>query len=322
MRRQLERTRTIVRDTIDHQDEAWRAFANAVGDTEELADLDPTPQAGLVPLGPDRTSGHHEFALAASGSIPTRDSGTGRLEIDAVSAAVVVLLPGGEFVAGEGPTRRSVILTPFLIGKHEITQAQWLRVMERNRSVYQPGHAKVEITPLHPVENITWHEANTFAARLGMALPSEAQWEYACLAGGSGRFAWQGDAETALRGRANIADQSLRSVDLPHATWSDGYPVTAPIARFAINAFGLHDMHGNVCEWCADQFETQSHLARLLVPGDGVTITATDPRRVFKGGSWYLRPQHAHARMRHRLPPNQSNSNLGVRVARQWTSRL
>lgn len=318
---QLEHSRRIAAETIEARRQAWQDCLAALRDDSRYSLLTLTPQVGLVPLGADPTSRLQEFALSASGTIPRRDA-AGRLTIDDGSAAVLVLMPGGPFEAGNRgseQTWRRVELLPFLIGKHEVTQAQWLRVMRHNPSAYSPAHATIKVTLLHPVENVNWLRCEAFARRLGCLLPTEAQWEYACLAGGSGQFAWGNADEATVQHNENLADQSLNG---KVGEWRDGFSATAPIGTFVATEFGLFDMHGNVCEWCRDPFDDGVTLRTLAVPGDGLSPISGGERRIFKGGSWYLTPTHAHARMRHRMQADLSNANLGLRLAHLWPTGL
>jgi formylglycine-generating enzyme required for sulfatase activity len=135
----------------------------------------------------------------------------------------------------------SVFLDAFFISKFEMTQGQWERVELSNPSDYSAKDANDD-APRHPVEHVTWQQANRWMERLGLRLPTEAQWEYACRAGTSTRYSTGQEPDT-LVGRANIAKP--RS-DLDH--WEKH----APVGMFPPNAFGLHDVHGNVAEWCLD----------------------------------------------------------------------
>ncbi|MFK7739842.1 MAG: bifunctional serine/threonine-protein kinase/formylglycine-generating enzyme family protein [Planctomycetota bacterium] len=320
VRRQLERSRTIAAETVAAYEDAWQRCLESLRGDSRFAALALAPVLGLVPLGADPQSHLQEFAIAASGVVPER-GGDGCLVLSEESAAVLVLVPGGRFVVGESAaeeTLREVDLLPFLIGKHEVTQAQWRLAMSGNPSVYHWGHATIPVTKRHPVENVSWRAADLLAKRFGCLLPTEAQWEYAALAGSQGRYAWPCEALEDIRRRENLGDSSL---DGRPGEWSDGFPTTAPVGTFTANAFGLFDVHGNVCEWCRDPYELGSPLRRLTVRGDGLSPTAMGDRRVFKGGSWYLEVTHAHARMRHRLAVDGSNSNLGLRLVHMWPLR-
>src|SRR5262245_29681205 len=139
------------------------------------------------------------------------------------------------------------------------------------------------ITNDHPVGNVSWNDAVKFCDWLSkksgksVRLPTEAEWEYACRAGTTTVF-FTGDDPASLKGYANVPDQALRAklgapANEARFPFDDGYPFTAPVGKFKPNPWGLHDMLGNVFQWCADE-----------VPGDS-------PKRVLRGGSYNLNIQ-------------------------------
>ena len=150
-----------------------------------------------------------------------------------------------------------------------MTQGQWLRMNENNPAAYPVGTdlKPRPITALHPIEQITWSEATETLFRYDLEIPTEAQWEYAASAE-SGRYEetpssnpvfldWQYGGS--LQGTLNIADMGGRRLGSPESwrfesTLDDGHMVHAPIGSFTANPFGLHDMLGNVWEWCSDRF--------------------------------------------------------------------
>lgn len=147
-------------------------------------------------------------------------------------------------------------------------------------------------------------------------LPTEAEWEYACRAGTTTRFS-SGDDVGGLREVANLADTALRRQFPPLtwvSSWDDGYPFTAPVGRFRANRFGLHDMHGNVWEWCADWYDkdyyTNSPSQNPQGPAQGKT-------RVVRGGAWSHSADYARAACRHGIyEPQEADCRLGFRVLR------
>jgi serine/threonine protein kinase/formylglycine-generating enzyme required for sulfatase activity len=301
------------------------------------------PQLGLVPLGRDPRSGLQEFAHLASGTAPTRGS-DGNLQITEENGIVLVLLPGATFAMGavrpdderplgspnvdpqaldrEGPVTE-IELAPFFISKFELTQAQWLRATGSNPSAFHPGnkYAGEQRSLLNPVENINWAQSDLVLRRLGLALPTEAQWEYAAR-GGTDTVWWFGNEKTGLSAAGNLADRSTPGT----RPWAfdpeldDGRISHAPIGTFAPNPFGLHDTIGNVQEWVRDwYFDWWMQKTR---PNDGERIiVAENPRfpvqrRVVRGGSYAAIPSYSRSANRHHVPPVWLSDDLGVRPAR------
>jgi formylglycine-generating enzyme len=143
----------------------------------------------------------------------------------------------------EAPAHTITITRAFLMGATEVTNAQYERFDPKHKAFR--GKGGVSTSDDEPVTYVTWHEAVAFCEWLSKAegkpyrLPTEAEWEYACRAGTTTAFS-TGDKITAEQ--ANIG---LKPDGTPHKG-------TVPVGRFAANAWGLHDMHGNVLEWCLD----------------------------------------------------------------------
>lgn len=332
-----DRARTLHQRTVDAHAAAWRAAATRLAADPRFAGLALTPQQGLVPLGPDPISQLEEFAVADSGTVPQR-AADGSLAGGSDDAIVLVLLPGGDVVLGAearppadghaanvdadagpdvGPSHR-VTLSPYLFGKFELTQAQWQRHTGANPSTYHPGGPLPGVQSLrHPVEQVTWLDADRVLRELGLQLPSEAQWERAYRAGTTTRFP-SGDDERSLAGRENFADRTAaqhnrgvwRCVD-----WvDDGYLVHAPVGSFAPNAFGLCDLGGNVREWCADSWEDYPDCVPR--PGDGLRLGRHDRYRVVRGGAFSSPPFDLRAAHRGGNEKTASGDQAGLRAAR------
>jgi formylglycine-generating enzyme required for sulfatase activity len=221
----------------------------------------------------------------------------------------------------EGPVHE-VRLSPFLLGKYEVTQGQWVRAPApggRNPSGWAPGNEQVRgLTLVHPVEQVSQEDASLACARLGLALPSEAQWEYAARAG-TGSVYWTGEEVRSLQGAANIADAALRRGNRS-ATCTleidDGHGVHAPVGSFRANAFGLHDVAGNVCEWCADAYDA-SYYARSPRVDPSCAIEDQDGARavVLRGGSWNFDAASCRSACRFRCGPGGRDHLVGFRAA-------
>lgn len=183
----------------------------------------------------------------------------------------------------EFPVTR-VDLDPYFLSKYELTQAQWHRLTGKNPSYINSIDYPRYASRLHPVEQINWLETNDVLSRLGLCLPTEVQWESACRAGSSEPFSYGQEIHPY---QANIAGESYRRIyDQPRygeKDWDDGFGAHAPIGSFVPNRFGLHDIHGNVWEWCQDNWGTYASVAR---PGDGLRLQPAERGRVFRGGAF------------------------------------
>jgi formylglycine-generating enzyme required for sulfatase activity/serine/threonine protein kinase len=313
---------------------AWAEALPAI--SEAYPGLDLTPQAGLLPLGPDPDSGLWEFAHQMTG-IPAQRAPDGALVRTEETGMVLVLLPGGRFWMGaqsEDPSERNydpqaqgdegpvhpVELTAFFLSKYELTQSQWLRLTGSNPSYYQhPGGFASSL--LHPVEQVSWQDCMTWLPRAGLMLPSEAQWEYGARAGTDTPW-WTGPQRESLRERdaVNLADQAAAQAG---ATWAeiedwpelhDGYPVHAPVGTYSANAFGLHDVAGNLWEWCLDGYDEGFYGRSPWV--DPVAPWAGAADRVRRGGSFGHAALNARSALRISNTPSNAGNNLGVRPMR------
>jgi len=169
-----------------------------------------------------------------------------------------------DFQPHEAPIH-AAYLSPFLISKYEITQTEWQAVMGSNPSGFRGS-------PSLPVETVSWGDAQGFCSRLGLALPSVTQWEYACRA----------DTRTAFH-----VGESLTASD---ANFGDAIGRTADVGSYPPNQFGLHDMHGNVAEWCADVQHPQFYSSSVALGPDPISTTGPEPdRRMHRGGFWGVR---------------------------------
>jgi formylglycine-generating enzyme required for sulfatase activity len=246
--------------------------------------------------------------------------------LDGARPLELVLIRAGSFQMGcpieergrvgrEWPPHLVTVSRPFYLGRHEVTQAQWLAVMGSRPA---SGHGEGLD---HPVYNITWNDAQEFTERLSelgqgrFRLPSEAEWEYACRAGTTTRFSL-GDA------LESSDERDYCSVLDTYMWWGGnngqgGYtPGCKPVGLKAPNPWGLHDMHGNVWEWCLDWWE----------PGV-MRVAQIDPRgpekgthKVMRGGAWESHALHLRSADRSPIAPDSLEYGrlIGLRLLREW----
>jgi len=202
----------------------------------------------------------------------------------------------------EGP-QHDVTVPSFYIGKYEVTQAQWRAVMLGNPSNFKGDNL--------PVESVSWNDAKKFCHRLSQMtgkeyrLPTEAEWEYAARAGTTSPFAF---------GYTLSSEQANFDGNHPYGNFPAGINrnKTTPVGSFEPNAFNLHDMHGNVWEWCEDVYHDNYNGA----PTDGSAwLSGGDSSvRVLRGGSWRLAGMSCRSAVRVRFPPGVRSLIIGFRV--------
>ncbi|MCA8972191.1 MAG: SUMF1/EgtB/PvdO family nonheme iron enzyme [Planctomycetes bacterium] len=334
----LQTATNMVATTIDAHRAAWDLAQTTIAD-ERLCPLyrgfELPEQPGLVPLGRNEATTLYEFWHVGSGIAPAW-SPNGSIRIERDTGVVLVLVPGGEFHMGAVTSRQDgehnvdphsghvsrpvhqVRLRPFFLSRFEMTQGQWKRWTGDNPSRLQPvASVRGKVTTwTNPVERTTWTQASRVLRQIGLALPTEAQWEYACRAGTETIFEC-GDELDSVRNVQNLADAASRSsiggAWAPDPDTDDGYALHAPVGSFAPNRWGLFDMHGNVAEWCADAFLSYDIPVR---GGDGLRATQTDvDSRVARGGSFYFAAVNARSAERHRYSPETMSGFVGVRPA-------
>lgn len=189
---------------------------------------------------------------------------------------------GMEFVLIGGRARS------FYLGKFEVTQGEWRKVMGSNPSHFSACGDRC------PVENVNFEDISRFVetlssrSRASLRLPTESEWEFACRAG------------------EKSESSSGKSLTLRDANIDDGSPgvrgKTASVGSYAPNAWGLFDMHGNVWEWCSDWYRAPRR-------GDGGL-------KVIRGGSWHFDSESARCGLRYFHRPQDKGFSLGFRLAR------
>jgi formylglycine-generating enzyme required for sulfatase activity len=253
--------------------------------------------------------------------------------------------PGGKVGYYTCESQHQVKLTKsFYLGAHEVTVGQFRKFVEaegyktdaerdgeggwgyeaetgrvtvRRDSKYSWRNAGFEQDDKHPVVNVSWNDGVAFCKWLSRVegreyrLPTEAEWEYSCRAGSSREFTFGDDAEQ-LVGFGNVADASLKT-KFPTVTTvrsNDGSIFTNRVGSYRSNEFGLHDMHGNVWEWCSDWYGDYPSSAVVDPVGP-----ATGSGRVSRGGCWYYEAAFCRSADRYWLNPSLRGNDLGFRVA-------
>ncbi|WP_081403056.1 formylglycine-generating enzyme family protein [Scytonema hofmannii] len=234
----------------------------------------------------------------------------------------MVYIPEGTFLMGSPETeeghmerespQHEVTLQPFFMGKYPITQAQWRAIAalpQVNREL-DPDPSEFKGSD-RPVESVSWYEAVEFCDRLSIyskrnyRLPSEAEWEYACRAGTTTPFHF---GETITPELANYDG------NFTYGSGSKGEDRerTTPVGSFKVaNAFGLFDMHGNVWEWCADNW----HEKYENTPLDNANSSNIDnDNRLLRGGSWVNNPRNCRSAYRNDALPDYRIDFTGFRV--------
>ena len=235
----------------------------------------------------------------------------------------MMLIPGGTFIMGspkeeensmdsERP-QHEVTIEPFFMGKYQVTQAQWRFVAQLpqvNRDLEQdPSRFKGDN---RPVEQVSWEDAVEFCDRLSQytgrtyRLPSEAEWEYACRAGSAKPFAF---GDTITTNEVNY-DGNYTYGNAPKGEYRGR---TTPVGTFQPNAFGLYDMHGNVWEWCQDNWHSNYKGA----PTDGsawLDNEESSNRKLLRGGSWFNYPANCRSAFRYDNDLDYRIGNFGFRV--------
>jgi formylglycine-generating enzyme required for sulfatase activity len=296
------------------RDEARTEAASVNGKIRDL-------EARMTPATPVRRLGTLEPSPAAPtlrrlGSLQPTPAAAVRDTIrDCSDCPEMVVVPAGKFMMGsadgdatEKPVHEVTIPQAFAVGKYEVTFAEWEACVAgggclSNKSPNDRGWGKGR----RPVINVSWSDAKEYVSWLSRKtgqsyrLLTEAEWEYAARAGSSSAYAWGDNIGT---GNANCNGCGSQ--------WDNQR--TAPVGSFAPNAFGLHDMHGNVWEWCEDNWHADYSGSP---PADGLAWQGGDSSlRIQRGGSWYSNPPILRSANRGWVGPGVRIDNIGFRVAR------
>ena len=263
----------------------------------------------------------------------------------------LTLIPAGTFRMGspaseakrlpiEGPQHTVRISQPFYMSAYEVTQGEYEQVMGTNPSKFSSklsGQGKSKL----PVVNVSWYDAIEFCNKLcaqdgfpayytlttaprasgsiqsasvsvaggkGYRLPTEAEWEYACRANTTTPFHF-GSVLNGDNANANV------NVNDPYGTTTKGNYLKqmTTVGSYPANSFGLHDMHGNVWEWCCDVYDKAAYQGRSGTTVDPLTKTGSESR-VLRGGSWNLNAWYMRSAHREGNTPDNGADDIGFRV--------
>jgi len=229
----------------------------------------------------------------------------------------MIVVPSGEFMMGspegekgryedEGPQHRVIIAQPFAVSKFEVTFEQWDACVAVGGCAYVSDNGAGRGT--QPVTNVSWYDARRyvtwFSNMTGQAyrLLSEAEWEYAARAGSDTAYSW---GDEIGNGKANCDGCGGR--------WDK--KLAAPVRSFPENAFRLHDMHGNVWEWCEDNWH-DNYAGDPPLDGSAWRGGIYPALRIIRGGSWLDSPRFLRSANGAGIQQDSHNYDVGFRVAR------
>src|SRR6478672_185720 len=280
-------------------------------DTAELVEL----PGGTFLMG---TDGHYGYAGDGEGPAHEVD-----LSPFSIAPTTVTTAQFAAFVAATGHRTEaeafgwSFVFAGFLPEDFPPTRgvvgATWWRQVEAADWAHPegPGSAIGDRAD-HPVVHVSWNDAQAFCAWAGARLPTEAEWEYAARGGLAGhRFPWGDELEPGGEHRMNV----FQGVFPNHNTLDDGYLGTAPVDAYAPNGYGLHNMTGNVWEWCADWFDPHAYARDRP---DNPQGPPSGTHRVSRGGSYLCHASYCRryrVAARNALTPDSSTGNTGFRCA-------
>ncbi|GCL43458.1 bifunctional serine/threonine-protein kinase/formylglycine-generating enzyme family protein [Dolichospermum planctonicum] len=275
--------------------------------TEVLAAL-ANKKTGVIPTAtnPPKPPANINVNINPQSSF-TEDLGNGvKLEM--------IAIPGGTFWMGspaneakrhddEGP-QHQVTVPSFFMGKYPLTQAQYQAIMGHNPSYFKGNN--------RPVETVSWDDAVTFCRKLSQRtgknyrLPSEAEWEYACRAGTKTPFSFGDNITT---------DLVNYNGNYPYKSAPKGKyrQQTTDVGTFPPNAFGLYDMHGNVWEWCEDDWH--ENYINAPINGSAWKNQSGSNIKLLRGGSWYYFARYCRSALRLKDSRGLSYRLYGFRLA-------
>ena len=256
---------------------------------------------------------------------------------DGATTIEMVLIPPGEYYRGASPADTGAgvnekprhlvrIERPFYLSVREVTNAEYRKHKPDHDSGSWKKHTLDQDN--QPVVHVSWNDAQAFCSYFGFQLPSEAEWEYAARAGTTTRYYW-GDDTAQARGYANGNDpKTMSEFDWPSDDafpFDDGRRVSAPVGSYKPNGFGLHDMIGNVGEFCADAYANSysRYTTRNAGQDPDLEVRSLPAYRVWRGGGWMSGPSECRASDRKIIvnlklddPSYKGTESIGFRVVR------
>lgn len=243
------------------------------------------------------------------------------LWVDAGKFEMGSTVPKSSPFYSENPRHTVRIEEGFYLGKFEVTQGQYEAIMtgKSNRYGAKPSYWKDK--PNHPVENVSWNDVQEFLRFLNeseksngrlpnewvFTLPSEAEWEYSCRAGSRSSYSWGSDLNSS------------------HANWDYGNDAnqTVSVGLYKPNAWGFHDMHGNVAEWTSNWFSSYLSFREMLLRRKTNPLgPKTGTQKVFRGGAWSSQKDRLRSSKREAISPRNRMSSLGFRLALKKRSQV
>jgi formylglycine-generating enzyme required for sulfatase activity len=260
----------------------------------------------------------------------------------------MVKIPAGSFAMGsntetpmEMPVSKVAIARPYYMGTTEVTLKQYKQFDPKYQNGVYDMHYKDQVkrgyymdtSEQFPVIRVSWKKAMEYCAWLSkktgrkVSLPTEAQWEWACRAGSTTLLSF-GDKDTDFSKFANLADAKVKEMavsgvnprpirnpkphvdfELKDARFNDGVLHLSDVGKYEPNAWGLHDMHGNVAEWTRSQYKAYPYKGT-----DGRNSVTAAGKRVIRGGSWHDRQHRSSSAYRLGYPDWQKVYHVGFRV--------
>ena len=339
----FEKRRYDTKKKYANVDEDIEAIPNAT--IQKVAFVKPAPMpekpAATTLAGWPLEAGQAQKAQASLNDVEQK------LDLGDGVSIVIKHIPAGEFAIGdvngdanEYPTAKAQIEKPFWMGATEVSLRQYQQFDASHRNGYYDMHYKDQVRPGYlmdqpglPVIRISWNKAMEFckwlSAKTGknVTLPTEAQWEWACRAGTASPM-FYGDLNSDFSTYANLADASVAKLAVsgvdpqpianPDKFWdfvpkearfNDGVLHLAETGHYKPNAWGLHDMIGNVAEWTLDDYRPYPYQS-----GKAQTAVGSDSAKAVRGGSWSERPKESRAASRLDYPAWQKVYNVGFRI--------